>query len=52
MYEVIFDSYIGYSVIDESFALPNDEEVFEGRIFCVYEKSDYLDYLKKGIVRL
>ena len=48
VYEVVFDTYIGYSVIDESFALPNDEEVFDGRLFCVYEKSDYLDYLKKS----
>jgi len=47
IYEVVFDSYIGYSVIDESYALPNNDDVFEGRLFCIYEKSSYLDYLKK-----
>ena len=47
-YEIIFDSYIGYSVIDESYAMPNDSEVFEGRIFCIYEKSVYLDYISKA----
>lgn len=44
-YEVFFDSYIGYSVIDESYAAPSEGEVFVGRIYCVYEKSAYLDYL-------
>ena len=48
VYEIVFETYIGYSVIDESFALPDNEEVFDGRLFCVYEKSGYLDYLKKS----
>lgn len=48
VYEVIFDTCIGYSVLDESFALPNDDDIFKGRIFCVYEKSVYLDYLKRA----
>ena len=47
VFEIYFDSYIGYSIIDESLALPDESEVFEGRMFCVYEKSNYLDYLKK-----
>ena len=34
-FEIYFDSYIGYSVVDESFALPDDSEVFCGRVFCV-----------------
>ncbi len=48
VFEIYFDSYIGYSVIDESLALPDDSEVFDGRIFCVYEKSNNLDYLGKA----
>lgn len=48
IFEIYFDSYIGYSVIDESLALPDDSEVFDGRIFCVYEKSNYLDYLRRS----
>lgn len=45
-YEIIFQSYIGYSVLDESYAMPNETEKFEGRVFCIYQKSMYLDYLK------
>ncbi len=48
VYEILFDSYIGYSVIDESFALPDDTEIFVGCIFRIYEKSNYLDYIKKA----
>lgn len=48
VFEIYFDSYIGYSIIDESLALPDDSEIFEGRIFCIYDKSNYLDYLKKS----
>ena len=48
VFEIYFDSYIGYSVIDESLALPDDSEVFSGRIFCVYKKSNYLDFLRKA----
>ena len=48
VFEIYFDSYIGYSVVDESLALPDDSEVFDGRVFCVYEKSNYLDYLGKA----
>ena len=48
VFEIYFNSYIGYSVIDESLALPDDSEVFDGRIFCIYEKSNYLGYLKRA----
>lgn len=48
VFEIYFDSYIGYSVVDESFALPDDAEIYIGRIFCIYEKSHYLKYLSKA----
>jgi len=50
VFAIYFDSYIGYSVIDESLALPDDSEIFEGRLFCVYSKSNYLNYLLKAAV--
>jgi len=48
LFELFFDSYIGYSIVDESLALPDDSEVCKGRIFCVYEKSNYLDFINKS----
>lgn len=47
-YELMFDVYIGYSVLDESYALPSDEEAFEGNIFRIYEQSRYLEYISRA----
>ena len=47
-YKVYFDSYIAYSVLDESYALPDDLEKFSGRLFCIYQKSNFLDYTSKA----
>ena len=46
-YSIYFESYIGYSVVDESYALPDDYELFEGRLLCVYSQSHFLDYIGK-----
>lgn len=45
-YEVFFESYIAYSVINESYSQWDDYEVFEGKVFRIYQKSRFLDYLK------
>ncbi len=47
-YEIIFDDYIGYSVLNESYVSLDDSEIFDGRLFCVYTKSVYLDFIKRG----
>lgn len=47
-YEVYFEDYVGYSVLNESYVTGDDSEVFEGRIFCIYTKSHYLDYIQNG----
>ncbi|OYT21137.1 MAG: hypothetical protein CCU26_02595 [Nitrospira sp. UW-LDO-01] len=43
-FELVWPSYIGYSVRDESFSLPESEEG-EGQIFVQYTKSKYLDFI-------
>lgn len=48
VFEVRFEDYIGYSVLSESFAIPDDDEKFKGRLFCIYDKSNYLEYIKKA----
>jgi hypothetical protein len=47
VYELVWHSYVGYSVRNESFVQFGAEEAFEGRRFRVYSKSDFADYLKK-----
>ncbi|EPD53836.1 hypothetical protein HMPREF1210_00659 [Paenisporosarcina sp. HGH0030] len=45
-----FKSYVSYSVIDESFTVVDEYEVFQGEIFKVYTKSRYLDFIKAGTI--
>ena len=45
-YEVSFDSYIAYSVLNESYTEWDDYDSFDGKLFRIYQKSRFLDYLK------
>jgi len=45
-YEVIFSSYVAYSVRNESYVGQDESEEFTGRQFCVYSKSRFLDYVR------
>lgn len=48
IFEVFWDSYIGYAVQNESYSVREPEESEgEGRLFTRYTKSTYLDYLTK-----
>lgn len=48
IYEVVFNDYISYSVLNESYASVDEDEEFEGDLFRIYNKSHFLDYLKKA----
>jgi hypothetical protein len=45
-YEVVFGSYVAYSVRNESYVGQDESEEFTGRLFCVYSKSRFLDYVR------
>ena len=45
-YELLFGSYVAYSVRNESYVTPDKSEEFTGRLFCVYSKSHFLDYAR------
>ena len=48
VFELVWPSYIGYSVENESYASPEPKEsVGEGRLLVVYTQSQYLNYLSK-----
>ncbi|HOA80316.1 MAG TPA: hypothetical protein PKK61_04540 [Defluviitaleaceae bacterium] len=42
-----FESYIAYSVTNESFTSWDEYEQFEGKAFMIYTKSRYLDFIKE-----
>jgi hypothetical protein len=45
-----FERYIAYSIRNESFTAWDDYEEFEGRIFRIYRKSRYLDYIQLSTI--
>ncbi len=47
IYEVIFNSYIGYTVLDESYVqAPHSSDETPLPVFRVYQQSKYLDFIK------
>lgn len=49
IFELTWRSYVGYSVLNESFAVPEPEtSTREGHLFVEYTSSVYLDYLKRA----
>lgn len=45
IFELIWPSYIAYSVRNESFTTVDEEEVGDGRLFVEYAASKYLDFV-------
>jgi hypothetical protein len=46
IYEVTFHNYIAYSVRNEAYTTQDEEEEFEGRLFCIYTRSKFLEYVR------
>ena len=47
-FELFWPWYVSYSVRNESFCTLDKEEVCEGRLFCLYSKSHFLDYVARA----
>ena len=45
IFELVWTHYVGYAVLNESFASVNDDELYVVRRFRVYSKSRFLDYM-------
>jgi hypothetical protein len=48
LFEFIWPSYVAYSVCNELYTSWDDTEVWEGRLFRVYSKSHFRDYVAKA----
>lgn len=49
IFDITWRSYVGYSVLNESFALPEPKtSIGIGRLFVEYQSSTYLEYLKRA----
>ncbi|NOG26128.1 hypothetical protein HL291_00550 [Lysinibacillus fusiformis] len=47
-----FETYVAYSVFDESFHFVNQEDDFLGNSVRIFTKSTYLDFISKGTIAL
>jgi hypothetical protein len=47
-FELVWPSYVAYSVRNESFCTLDKEEVWEGRLLCLYSKSHFLEYVARA----
>jgi|HubBroStandDraft_1064217.scaffolds.fasta_scaffold95532_2 hypothetical protein len=48
LFEIIWDSYVAYSVANESYSTRNEQEEFSGRFARLYGKSHFLDYISRA----
>ena len=48
VFELVWTSYVGYAVLNESFASVADDEQYEGSRFRIYSKSRFLDYMSEA----
>jgi hypothetical protein len=46
--QIDFHTYIAYSIRNESYTSWDEYEEFEGKIFRIYKKSRYLDFISVG----
>jgi hypothetical protein len=51
-YEVVFDSVIAYCVWDESLSATDPAEAFTGRVFRIFSKSRFLNYVRGGVLAI
>ena len=49
-YEVVFPKYIAYSVRNESYTVADEAEEYDGRLFRVYRKSKFLEYVREATI--
>jgi len=48
VFEIVWRRYVGYSVLNESFAAVSNEELYEGTQFRIYSKSRFIEYMSRA----
>ncbi|MGF9891152.1 hypothetical protein ABEX78_21060 [Priestia megaterium] len=44
--KIVFKSYVAFDVVAEQFDRFDEKEIFKGNLIRIYEKSNYLDYIR------
>jgi hypothetical protein len=48
VFEILWSNYVGYSVLNESYASVSDEECCEGNRFRIYSKSRFIQFMSQA----
>jgi len=48
LFEIVWDNYVAYSVMNESYVARNESEESSGRLVRLYGKSYFLDYISRA----
>jgi len=51
-FELVWPFYVTYAVTPESYAVPDESALGEGKLFRIYSKSQFLDYAKISTLQL
>ena len=43
--QIDFPNYVTYSVIYDDFTIQNDDEIYQGETFRIYQKSNFLNFV-------
>jgi hypothetical protein len=49
-YSFYFQTYAAYHVINESYSMYHEHEERVGSLFCLYSKSNYLDFIRSNTI--
>lgn len=50
VFGITWNSYVAYSLINESFTVRDESQEFSGRLFRTYTKSHFLDYVSRATI--
>ena len=50
VFEISWKNYVAYSLINESFTVKDESQEFSGRLFRIYTKSHFLDYVSRATI--
>ncbi len=45
--QIDFPNYVTYSMMYDDFTIWNDDEVYKGEAFRIYNKSSYFDFIRR-----
>ena len=50
VFEITWNNYVAYSLLNESFTVRDESQEFSGRLFRTYTKSHFLDYVSRATI--